>query len=319
MLKDTLSNLLTMQRISKLKVLLCFCLFVGTNTILAQQEPMFSQYMFNLSHINPAYAGNRATNNVTALFRKQWMGIDGAPTTGSLSWDTRKEDSNIGYGLEIYSDKLGIESTSGVQAFYTYRIPMKSSTLAFGLSAGALNYKATFSQVGTVQGGDPVFQEDVNGVLPTVGLGILYSTEKWYAGLSSPALLETKINTHNTQVTKSANNHYFLTGGYIFDLSDAVKIKPSVLLKAVKGAPLEYDFNMNAWIQNSVGLGVSYRTNDALIGMFELQVSPMLRIGYAYDYTISRLKTFSKGTHELMLRYEFNNDKNKRVLSPRYY
>lgn len=319
MLKDTLSNLLTMQRISKLKVLLCFCLFAGTNTILAQQEPMFSQYMFNLSHINPAYAGNRATNNVTALFRKQWMGIDGAPTTGSLSWDTRKEDSNIGYGLEIYSDKLGIESTSGVQAFYTYRIPMKSSTLAFGLSAGALNYKATFSQVGTVQGGDPVFQEDVNGVLPTVGLGILYSTEKWYAGLSSPALLETKINTHNTQVTKSANNHYFLTGGYIFDLSDAVKIKPSVLLKAVKGAPLEYDFNMNAWIQNSVGLGVSYRTNDALIGMFELQVSPMLRIGYAYDYTISRLKTFSKGTHELMLRYEFNNDKNKRVLSPRYY
>ncbi len=319
MSKDTLSNLLTMQRLSKFKIMLCFCLLVGANNVIAQQEPMFSQYMFNLSHINPAYAGNRATNNITALFRKQWLGIDGAPTTGSLSWDTRKDESNIGYGLEIYTDKLGIESTTGVQAFYSYRIAMKSSTLAFGLSAGVLNYKAAFSQVGTVQGGDPVFQEDVNGILPTVGLGILYSTDHWYAGLSSPALLETKINSHNTQVTKSANNHYFLTGGYIFELSDVLKVKPSILLKAVKGAPLEYDFNMNAWIQNSVGLGVSYRTNDALIGMFEIQVSPILRIGYAYDYTISRLKTFSKGTHELMLRYEFNNDKNKRVLSPRYY
>ena len=319
MLHDIISNMLIKLNLSKIRWMLCFCLLFVGNSLIAQQEPMFSQYMFNMSHINPAYAGNRATDNITALFRKQWVAIEGAPITTSLSWDKRAEESNVGYGLQIYNDRLGIESTSGIQAFYSYRIPFEKSFFSFGLSGGVLNYRAAFSTVSTIQGGDPVFQEDVNGFLPTAGVGILYATEHWYMGLSVPALFETKISVNKVQVTTGANNHYFLTGGYIFNVSEILKLKPSILLKAVNGAPLEYDFNLNAWIQDVIGLGLSYRTADALVAMFEIQISLEFRLGYAYDYTISNLKPFNKGTHELMLRYEFSNKKNQRILSPRYY
>jgi len=319
MLHDIISNLLISLNLPKIRLMLCFFLLFVGNSLKAQQEPMYSQYMFNMLHINPAYAGNRAEDNITALYRKQWIAIDGAPATASLSWDRRQEGSNVGYGLQIYNDQLGIESTSGIQAFYSYRIPFEKSFLSFGLSGGVLNYRAAYAQTSTIQSGDPLFQNNVNSWLPTVGFGILYATENWYAGLSVPALLETKINADNQQVTSGANNHYFLTGGYIFDVSEILKLKPSILLKAVRGAPFEYDFNLNAWIQNIMGLGISYRTGDAIVGMFELQIFPDLRLGYAYDYTISGLNPFNKGTHELMLRYEFGDKKNQRILSPRYY
>ena len=319
-LQNIIFNLFVLQVLSNIKVIFILGFFLIAGTALkAQQEPMYSQYQFNLLQINPAYAGNRAVNNITTLFRKQWVGIEDAPTTCSLSWDRRQDGSNVGYGLQVYHDQLGIEATSGFQAFYSFRIAFRKSFLSFGLSGGILNYRALFSTVTTTVGGDPVFQENVNSWLPTAGIGILYATNNWYTALSIPALLETKINSIQSKVVTSADNHYFLTGGYIFEVSDVLKLKPSVLLKAVKAAPLQCDFNLNAWIHDVVGLGASYRTGDALIGIFELQISPEFRLGYAYDFTISNLQRYNKGTHELMLRYEFNNKKNNRVLSPRYY
>jgi type IX secretion system PorP/SprF family membrane protein len=306
---------------SFVKLFLCVCLLAGAFQLKAQQEPMYSQYMFNMMHINPAYAGNRAVDNITLLYRKQWVGIDNAPQTGSVSWDRRADESNVGYGLQLYYDQLGIEKTTGFQAFYSYRIAFENAFLSLGLSAGLLNYRADYSQVTTIDPGDPRFQKDVNGWLPTIGFGLLYGTDTWYAGFSIPALLHTKIDATNylNQKNMGANNHYFLTGGYVFSVSDYVKIKPSLLLKAVKGAPLECDFNVNGWFYDVIGLGVSYRTGDALVGMAEIQLSPRLRLGYAYDYTISNLNVFSKGTHEIMLRYEFDKLKEQRILSPRYY
>ena len=294
-------------------------LFIAASSLKAQQEPMYSQYMFNMVQINPAYAGNRAVDNVTTMFRKQWVGIEGAPTTATLSWDRRELGSNVGYGAQIYTDQIGIESTVGVQGFYSYRLPFASSSLTLGLSAGVLNYRAEYTKLSTTTAGDPLFAENINGFRPSIGFGALYATEKWYAGFSIPALLQTKISASNIAITTGANNHYFLTGGYIFDATPEIKLKPSVLLKAVQGAPLEADMNMNAWFRDIIGLGVSYRTGDALIGMFEVQLSPQIRLGYAYDYLLSQLKTYSKGTHELMLRYEFGSPKTQQVLSPRYY
>jgi len=320
MLNSIISSLFIKLSQSKVLPIFGFCLIFIGGSLKAQQEPMYSQYMFNMLHVNPAYAGNRAVDNITALYRKQWVGLKGAPTTATLSWDRRQEQSNVGYGLQIYDDCLGIESTTGFQAFYSYRIPFEKSFLSLGLSAGVLNYRAAYTQTSAVQSGDPLLQEDINGFIPTAGIGVLYATENWYAGLSVPALLDTKINTKNEQVTTSANNHYFLTGGYIFNVSEILNLKPSVMLKAVKGSPIQCDFNLNGWFQDFIGLGVSYRTGDAFVGMFELQISPQFRIGYAYDYTIYNLNLYnSNGTHELMLRYEFNNRKSKQLLSPRYY
>ena len=302
----------------KIRFVLLLLAMLSGRSLRAQQEPMYSQYMFNMTQINPAYAGNRTTNNITSLYRKQWINVEGAPTTASLSWDKRREGSNVGYGLQIYNDQLGIESTSGIQGFYSFHIPFRKSSLSLGLSGGVLNYRAEFTKVNTSDGNDPLFQENVNGWLPTAGFGALYATKYWYAGLSLPSILNTKITVDGIQVL-SGNHHLFLTSGYIFEVSEIFKLKPSVLLKAVEGAPLQYDFNLNAWINDVVGLGASYRTNDAFVGMFEIQISREFRLGYAYDYIISNLKTYSKGTQELMLRYEFDSEKKQRILSPRYY
>jgi type IX secretion system PorP/SprF family membrane protein len=317
MIRPFISNIFNLLYNLRIQFVICIYCLVISNTIKAQQEPMYSQYMFNMVQINPAYAGNRAINNITSIYRKQWIGIKGAPTTASLSWDARAQESNVGYGLQIYNDQLGIESTTGFQAFYSYRIAFNNSSLSLGLSAGILNYRAGYSDVQT-EAGDPLFSADINRLLPTAGIGALYASEHWYAGLSIPALLTTKVNILNYQIT-SANNHYFLTGGYIFDLSDVVRLKPSFLLKAVKGSPFQYDLNLNTWIQNTVGLGVSYRLKDAFVGVFEIQITPDFGLGYAYDYTLSPLKSFRKGTHELMIRYEFTHNPNKKMFSPRYY
>ena len=289
---------------------------------MAQQEPMYSQYMFNMLQLNPAYAGNRAVDNVTLMYRKQWLNVSGSPTTATVSWDSRQESTNVGYGLQVYNDKIGIENTTGFQGFYSYRIPFENSFLSFGLSAGVLYYNAAYSQIQTTQGGDPLLQADVKKMMPTAGFGILYGSERWYLGFSVPALLKTKAEGDGTNSTNAvgANNHYFLTGGFVLDMSENFQLKPSVLIKSVKGAPLQLDYNLNGWINKVIGVGASYRTGDALVGMIELQVTPEFRLGYAYDYTISNLNTFTKwGTHELMLRYEFGGPKSRRLLSPRYY
>lgn len=311
-----------------IRLLFLCCLFFISVTVKAQREIMYSQYMYNMLNINPAYAGNRVGDNITSVYRKQWVNIEGAPTTYSLSWDRGNEDvgdglheyrTPMGFGLQVYNDKIGIEGSLGFQAFYSYRIKFYNSYLALGVSGGVYNYTAKYSRVGLEHPGDPLFQEDVNAFLPTAGIGALYASDKWYVGFSVPALLQTRIQYTKYQVTTGANCHYFLTGGYIFSASDVLKIKPSLLVKAVKGQNVQCDFNVNSWINNNVGLGVSYRIGDALVGMVELRVAPQVTLGYAYDYMISNLKSFSTGSHELMIRLEINGPRNQIVVSPRYY
>jgi len=306
----------------KAQLVLCFCFLFGCTFVQAQQDLMYSQYMNNMLNVNPAYAGNRTVNNVTALFRKQWVNVEGAPTTASLSWDCRQEDSRVGYGLQVYNDKIGVETSTGFQAFYSYHIPFERSSLIFGLSGGAMNFRGAYlTSTDPTQGGgiDPTFSQDINVLVPTAGVGALYSTTNWYVGLSAPSLLKTKVRNNDAQVVTIDNNRFFLTGGYIFDVSPILKLKPSAMLRSTSGTPLQYDINLNSWINNNVGLGVSYRSNDAIAGMVEFQIAPGITLGYAYDYLISNMKAYSSGSHELMLRFEFSKGKTQQVQSPRYY
>jgi len=306
----------------KITFLLVMMLYFLPTILYGQQSPMYSQYMFNMLTVNPAYAGHRAVNNINVLYRNQWVGFEGSPQTTSISWDKRQENSNVGYGIQLYDDRLGIESTTGFQALYSYRLVLENSTFTFGLSAGMLNFKASYDEASPLDLGDPAFAMAESAWLPTVGFGVLFSKEKWYAGFSIPALLKTK--TFYNDPTRSdnalgANHHYFLTGGYIFEVSDELKIKPSVLFKAVSEFPTQVDLNINVWLKNTIGLGISYRTDDALVGIAEFQITPQIRVGYAYDYSLSVLNRFNQGTHELMLRYEFDSGKVLDLLSPRYY
>jgi len=328
MIFKLIRSLLIIGNQSKIQFIICFCFLFAGNQLKAQQQNMYSQYMFNMININPAYAGNRVGDNITALYRKQWVNVEGAPTTYSLSWDRGSEDTGEGlhqaynpasYGLQLYSDKLGIETSQGIQAFYSYRIKFNNSFLSFGLSGGVMNYQALYSQVTTNTGGDPLFQEDVTAIVPTAGVGALYATAHWYVGLSAPSLLHTKIMDNKQNITTGSDGRFFLTGGYIFNVSDEFTIKPSVMLRAVKSEPFQFDINLNAWIQSTVGLGLSYRPNDALVGMASFRITPQITLGYAYDYLISNMTHFSTGSHELILNFQFNTPKNSHVMSPRYY
>jgi type IX secretion system PorP/SprF family membrane protein len=292
----------------------------SVTTLYAQREAMYSQYMFNMLNINPAYAGNRAVSNVTLLYRHQWAGIKGAPRTASLSWDQRASESNIGYGIQIFNDRLGLENSSSIRGFYSYRIPMKNSALSMGINAGVFNYQVDYTIINTAQSSDPLLNRKINQLSPCVGLGAIYESEKFYVGFSIPDLLDTYYSESDEVVRMAPKLHYFLNAGVMIKASDALLLKPSVMIKAISGAPVQFDAGINAWINNTFGFGASYRIGDALIGMFEVQLNSNLRLGYGYDYSISEINKYNSGTHELMLRYEFNKSKDKsKVLSPRYF
>ncbi len=296
-------------------------------TLKAQQNAMLSQYMFNMLSINPAYAGNRAVDNVTVLYRNQWAGFDGNPKSSFISWDKRKQDSNVGYGLQMYNDRYGSQSANGVQGFYSFRIPFRHSTLTLGVSGGVFDYVFALGGSNVFDAFDPALIDE-NVWVPTVGIGTLYFTEKWYVGLSIPTLLKTEVN-FSDRVQKvntfGTNNQVFISGGYIYDATNQLSLKPSFLIKSYAAAPLQIDLNLNAWLQNKYGAGFSYRTGDfntggALVGIAEYQITPQIRIGYAYDYNLSAINEFSKKTHEFLLRYEFDTSKSSfNIRSPRYY
>lgn len=301
--------------------------FIGISLLLqvkthAQTEPMYSQYMFNMLNVNPAYAGSRGTTTASALFRKQWVEMPGSPQTTVISIDQASREGRVGLGLQLLDDKLGIERTTGVMASYAFRIPVSDQgVLSLGLRGGILNYRANFTEVNTFAPNDPTFNQNVNGILPAAGAGVYYTTDKFYVGLSIPSLLETKLNAREQADVKSGtlkNMHLFYTMGMVMDLSDQVKLKPSMLIKRVNGAPVQFDFNTNVWLMDKIAFGASYRTKDAIVGLVEWQINDQLRFGYSYDHTISNLRPFSQATHELMLRFEIGSSRSSFV-SPRYF
>lgn len=292
-----------------------------TGAAMAQQTPMYSQYMFNMMNINPGYTGSREVPSFTMLLRNQWSGFPGAPTSGSATFDNRVEGRNHSWGAQMYYDKIGIERTTGFQGFYSYSAPFEKATLSLGLNFGMLNYNVDYKKTNPYDVGDPSLQSVINKFLPTAGLGALLSGEKWYVGLSAPALMKTKVSSDGQAVIQQAGaeGHYFLSAGYVIPVSAAVVIKPSTLLKASNGAPLQADLNMNLWVNDVIGFGGSYRTSDAVVGMIEMKLNPMLRLGYAYDHNISDLVNYNSGTHEFMLRYELGGKQGKKIVSPRYF
>lgn len=303
--------------IQRITLIVLFIL-AGVGAAQAQQDPLYSQYMFNMLGINPAYAGSREVLSVSAMARRQWINIKGAPVSQVLMGDFLLHDKKVGLGVQVFNDQIGIMKTTGLNGSFAYRLRFKKSVLAMGLQGGFTIFKANYTDVDLDGTPDVAFANNVNEFKPTIGAGIFYNTEKLYIGFSAPHLLNYSKYT-TTEEGKSniyQNNHWFLTGGYVFDLTHDIALKPSVLLRMVTGAPITADFNANVWFYNTVSVGLSYRTSEMMVGMMEFQLNKQLRFGYAYDWTMSELN--NKGSHELMLRYEFGFEK-KRMVSPRYF
>jgi type IX secretion system PorP/SprF family membrane protein len=283
----------------------------------AQQDAMYSQYMFNYLAINPGYAGSRDVLSVTGLYRKQWVNVDGAPTTITLTADAPIARERMGVGLTVFSDKIGQEENTGVYGTYAYRLRLsQKGTLGFGANVGFTQYRAN---LGGLASTNPESFGNISEFNPNFGFGIFYSTDKFYLSVSLPHVLDSKLGSISNGLTSSlARKHYFLGAGYVFTINPSVKLKPSFLVKVVEGAPIQGDLNANVWLVDRIGLGILYRTGDAFAGLFEFQVTPSFRFGYAYDLTTSRLGAYTSGTHELMLRYEFATKK-KKIITPRYF
>jgi type IX secretion system PorP/SprF family membrane protein len=298
------------------KIIFIALAFCASTSVYAQQDAMYSQYMFNMLSVNPAYAGSRDVLGFTALRRWQWVGIEGAPRTATFSADMPVWNERIGLGLSFVNDQIGVTKTNTLYTSYAYRIQfLNGGTLALGIQGGFTNLKANLLSLTTTTSGDNVFMQNVNEWLPNFGAGAYYSTDKFYVGVSAPHLMNNEIVKGTQSVQKP---HYFIMSGYVFRVSPVVVLKPSLLAKYVDGAPIEADINLNAWMHDRVGVGVSYRTGDAFVGMLEFQINQQMRFGYAYDITLTRLGSYSNGTHEVMLRYELGSAK-KKILTPRYF
>ena len=300
--------------------------FLNCVQVFAQQLPQFTQYMFNTISINPAYAGSRQTLNVTGLHRSQWVGIEGAPQTQTASIHSPLRNEKIGLGLSLINDQLGFENFSYIYTDFSYTIRTGEKTkLAFGLKAGVTFFDLDQELLDDpTVANDPFFNDFSNRIVPNVGAGLYWHTNKWYIGLSAPRILNNDLNNtrNNVQADFIALEriNYFLTAGYVFDLSDATKFKPSILARATNGAPASFDFTANFLFYEKFWLGAAYRINErtgALGGLADFQISKQLRIGYAYEYPLSDLNAYTGGTHEILLIFEVF--KSKRIKSPRYF
>jgi type IX secretion system PorP/SprF family membrane protein len=307
------------------KGLAAIAIIIGaTGTVSAQFEPQFTQYMFNEMYINPAYAGSRDQISATMVYRNQWVGLQGAPKTQTASIHGPVMNKTMGLGLSIMNESIGVTKQFSVNATYAYRIAMGSnSALALGLQGGFIDHQENLEDVITNEENDPEFLLNTPHVLlPNTGFGIYFNTDRFYAGISIPRMLKNSVSGDGTgDVTNSMNFdtwHYYMTSGYVFPISDHVKMRPTVLLKGVKGAPVIGDFTMSALFKETFWLGFSWRTEDSYAAIIEFQVTPQLRFGYSYDYTTTELYTYSKGTHEINIGYDFSFNK-KKVITPRYF
>lgn len=296
-----------------------------SGVITAQQDAQFTQYMYNTININPAYAGSRKAMSVFALYRTQWVGLEGAPVTNTASIHTPVNGSNIGLGLSIISDKIGPSEETNVAIDFAYSINTSPRyKLSFGLKATANLLNVDFNKLNRYDQNDYQFDTNIdNKFSPNIGVGLYLHSEETYIGISAPNILETKhfdryagtgANTH----VATEKTHYYLIAGHVFDLSGTVKFKPSLLTKLVQGAPLQVDVSGNFLINQKFTAGVAYRWSAAVSAMVGFQASSSWFIGYGYDFETTRLSNYNSGSHEIFLRYELFNKYDK-IISPRFF
>lgn len=296
----------------------------------AQQDPQYTQYMYNTQVVNPAYAGSLDALSIGFLYRTQWVSFDGAPKSATLTANTPIGSlDNMGLGVSIVTDQLGPATESNLNIDYSYTINTSDNAeLAFGLKAGLDLLDVDFTKLNIFDSDDPRFQNNIDSKLqPQIGAGVYYYTEKFYAGLSVPNFLTTKHfdesslnDLSNTQIETIAAErlHYFLIAGYVFDINDNLKFKPASLVKVVSGSPLQWDVSANFLINNTFTLGASYRWSAALSAMAGFQVNKEIFIGLGYDYQTTDIEDYSDGSYEIFLRFDLFN-KPERVLTPRFF
>lgn len=292
----------------------------------AQQDAEYTMYRFNGLYLNPAYAGSREVISTTAIYRHQWVNVPKAPRSASVAVHSPLRNNNVALGLIYTHDRLGVANTNNLMLNFAYRVPLgkkKKVKMAFGIGAGFTNYNANLNDVKTQTGNDPSFAgNNLSLWLPNVSAGIYVYSDKFWVGIAVPNLLQSslgsKFKIYDTGASAARRyTHMNATAGYVFSLGRKVKFMPSILMKYVpKYAPIDFDFNVAFIFVDRVWIGAGYRLQDSYSFMAAVNITRQLRIGYAYDLTVSKLAPFTSGTHEVMLGYDFDF-KGRRVVNPR--
>ena len=291
--------------------LIGIALLLVSTIVKAQQDPQFTHYMYNMSVINPGYATDDAgVINVGGLYRTQWVGVEGAPKTGTVFVHSPIA-KRVEIGFSIISDAIGdVVHENNIYADVAYVIPLsETKRLSFGVKAGITLFDADFNGFKyTDATPDEAFAENINKSFPNVGAGAFYFGENYYLGFSTPNLLTTKHleSKDGLKATGVEEVHYFFTGGYIFDLSTSIRFKPAFMTKAATGAPLSMDITANFLFNNKFELGAGYRVDDSVSGLAAFSITPNLRIGYSYDYTLTNLGDYNSGSHEIFILFDLD-------------
>ncbi len=309
-------------------LLLVFTLFY-TGKSHAQQDAQYTQYMFNTMSVNPAYAGSRGQLSIAALYRSQWVGLDGAPTSQTLNLHSPIRNSRLGYGFSVVNDEIGdgtVQETY-LDAVISYTIDVsQTGKLSFGLKGGGNFLSLDFNKLRNFDS-EAISADNIeNRFAPNFGIGAYYHTDKFYLGLSAPNLLETDNFDNSNRDANNVNflsreriNFYAITG-YVFDLSNEFKFKPALLTKVVGGAPLQVDFSANFMYNDKFTFGGAYRWDAAVSALAGFQVSDQIMIGLAYDKETTALGStrFNDGSFEVFLRFELVKSFRK-LVSPRFF
>ncbi len=301
-------------------------ILLGITGMHAQQDAQYTQYMYNTVSVNPGYAGSRGHMSIAALYRAQWVGLDGAPKTQTLNIHSPLGYKGVGAGLSIVNDQIGPTSETYFDLDFSYTVQTsQEARLSFGIKASAHLLDIRFSELNqdlTNPGGpDPTLQQDIqNRFSPNIGAGVYYHTERFYAGLSVPRILETTHFDESSLSTASEELNFYLITGYVMDMSAFWKFKPALLTKVVRGAPLQLDLSANFMYNDKFILGAAYRWDAAFSGMAGFQISPSFLLGIAYDREITDLgnAAFNDGSFEVILRYDFIRVQGN-LKSPRFF
>lgn len=317
-----------MKKINLLIVVLGVVFMHQSALLKAQQDPMYTMYMWNTQIFNPAYSGSREVFSTMVLAREQWTGLDGAPSTKMLTLSSPLLVNSVALGLNVVNDQLGPANNTGIYGDFAYRLKTTDKAkLSFAVRAGADLYSADLAGLDNTDPLDPAFNQNVaSSTLANFGAGVYYYSPRGYVGLSVPKLLNTEQNSGNNivalrQELDETKRHYFFTAGYVFSLSadsTSVMFRPSLIVRGVEGGPANFDFSANFLIKQKLWIGAAYRYEESFAGILSFQFNPHLRAGYSYDFVTSGLSSYNNGTHEFMLGYDFFKPVVKNM-SPRYF
>ncbi len=300
----------------------------------AQQDAQYTQFMFNKLAYNSGYAGSGETACISCLYRNQWVGVTGAPQTAVLNFDTPLFKRKVGMGVNIVYDQIGVEQRLKASLMYAYRLKLgDEGSLGIGVRATLWNYRVKFSELDATEVNDTEIPVgNPNSFAPNFGVGIYYSTDKFYVGVSVPHLLETDIDfsdnggSATVEVLSTLDRHYFIMGGAIFRISEKVQLHPNLLVKYVPNSPFDMDVNANFVFFKKLWVGATYRLGgssqrgfgESIDAVLQYQFNPQFKIGIAYDYTLSDLTNYNSGSYEAMVHYCFNYQ-DRKLTNPRFF